>query len=135
MSRRTTKKSPLEAAREALDLLDTHIQEDRHGDIDGVDTVDAGLRAMASALTELHQIPVPEGLQALQIAEVLDFLVAQKRAPTDAPGRAMELLSHIVDATYHGLSDEALERANKVREELREILNALIREQEARDGT
>lgn len=129
------KGSPRERARDALDLLDTHLQEDLHGDIDGVETIDAGLRALATALTELYDIPVPEGMRPVYIDDALNSLVAREIVGDEARRLALKLQKAIVEATYHGLDDEALEQANESREALWKILNKLVDGEDTQNGT
>ncbi|MEZ4313603.1 MAG: hypothetical protein R3F14_36745 [Polyangiaceae bacterium] len=97
-----------------------------HGDIDGVDTLDAGLRAMASALARLVDISLPEGMRSIYLEDILDHLVASGLVEQEASKLVRLLRGSITTAMYQGLNDEEISHTNDISEKLHNLLSDLL---------
>jgi len=120
-------------AQKALLLLDETIGEGSHGDVDGIDTVEIGLQAMASAIARLFPFPEAKGARGPDIEEVLAYLVSVDRVGEEALDAARRVAAGIKRARYEPLRDEDITNLEEARRELYGELEALLSEAEAPD--
>jgi hypothetical protein len=106
----------------ALGLLGAHLQKGPHEDLDGVDTIVAGLDAMASALARHRAFPAAGGERPPRLDEVLSFIGAPEALIT----LAAELWELIWMARYTGLSQPQLETAEQKRVALHDELKRYL---------
>jgi hypothetical protein len=133
-------KGALNDAWEALTLIDVRVQRDYFGGIEGIDTLDLGLDAMARSLVRLfcreEDDDAPEELD-----DVLAFLATQGRIDEGAVDDARQVREGVKQSTYGGITDRDIEATEKAREALYDKLRALLddvdhrlRSDEAGDG-
>jgi hypothetical protein len=130
MERGQINQSTLGDAWKALILLGETIEEGFHGDVEGIDTVDVGLQAMASALDRLLSFPEAKGARGPDIEEVLAYLVSVGRVGDKALDAARRLAAGIKQARYEPLQYEDVEDLEEARSELYGELEALLSEVE-----
>ena len=120
MKARSRRQQPLERAWGALVLIGEPIEYDEvYGEATGVEEVEAGLDAMASALSDFRKL----GSSAYPLDEVLARLGAK-------PGMietAASLIEYVGRASYAGgLGPKQVKRAERLREKLEVFLDDLL---------
>lgn len=128
-------KSALSDAYRALALLDVRIQRSYFGDVEGVDTVDLALDALAYPLARLFSFPL-DPTEAPNLVDVFAYLSSRKFIEPEVVDRLKKVLQGIRRSTYVGLRNEDIERMEVARRALYSDLEALLSEveKEAPDG-
>ncbi len=119
-------KGALRWARDAALLLDEPLRRGAYGDVEGVDVLAAGLRALASALAAHFAFPESAHDGAPTLDEVLAYLTSKGLAPLEAVHRATQLQKALQRASYHGLSKDEIQEADVARSELFDHVQSLL---------
>lgn len=128
-------KNVLSDAWRALGLLDIHVQKNFFGTVEGVDTVDVALDALAYPLARLFSFPL-DVTEAPALADVLAYLASQERIERTVVTLLERVQEGIRRSTYMGLREKGIEDMEEARGELHDHLVKLLSEveQEASDG-
>ncbi|WP_437840174.1 hypothetical protein [Sorangium sp. So ce1153] len=127
-------RSALSDAQRALILLDVRVQENFFGTIEGVDTIDLALDALAYPLARLLSFPL-DATEAPSIDDVLNYLASRDLIEPDTVELLERVREGIKKSTYAGLRHRGVIDLEAARGKLYEHLEALLcLAEEALDG-
>ncbi len=119
-------RNALDAARKALGLIEAHVQKGPFGTVEGIDSIDLGFEAMASALARLFTFPKVEPDERPAIEDVLAYLASEGKVDEEAIRQATEVRRGIRDATYKGLADHEITQIEDLRTKLYTHIKKLL---------
>lgn len=117
-------KAVLKEAQRALIFIDESLTSP-HG-LGGIDTVEIGMRAMATTLSSLFDFPETVRDEIDTVDKALAYMALDGDVDKDAARQAAALLYGIHRASYQGLGDDDLESLEEARQKLYGHLEALI---------
>jgi hypothetical protein len=117
-------KAVLKEAQRALIFIDESLTSP-HG-LGGIDTVEIGMRAMATTLPSLFDFPETVRDEIDTVDKALAYMALDGDVDKDAARQAAALLYGIHRASYQGLGDDDLESLEEARQVLYGHLEALI---------
>lgn len=116
----------LDAALDALALLDTTLERDDWGDVVGIDEVDSALDALASALARLFAFPDAGEDVEPELKQVMSYLASEGQVDEELINLSRTLARRIRQAGYEALSSELLFEAEATRRKLYDQVSALL---------